>query len=193
MARAPWVVLLLVLFVSVWLACDSQAEHGTNHVAKHGQYCAVDGDCPEGRACRRNSCRTVEEASQFDERWNQRELQAQMDKERALLDQSRVAPSKQAERPPIPSAKNASTNGAGKVRVSVTSGKAPIFAACRLDERLIGGGCRAMDLYATISQSYPSHFDPDDTHGGRWNCDALSSYTEKPLEAYALCQSLGGS
>jgi hypothetical protein len=112
-------------------------------------------------------------------------------REAALLRASGVEPAPPVAEtaPPLESA------GPGAIRVSQTQGRGPLFAACRADERLVGGGCWApSETYkeTAIRQSYPSHFGAVDTVGARWNCGgvATSDYAETDLVAYALCARL---
>lgn len=70
------------------------------------------------------------------------------------------------------------------VRVVHTSSRGTALAACREDERLVGGGCRSS---ANVRGSYPSHAGASDTVGARWNCEAGGP---AEVEAWALCQAL---
>jgi hypothetical protein len=74
--------------------------------------------------------------------------------------------------------------GAGpRVRIATTTSSGDSFAACRADERLIGGGCSADNK---LVSSYPSNYGPDDTVGARWKCKGGN----EPITAYALCAKL---
>lgn len=71
------------------------------------------------------------------------------------------------------------------VRVSRTDAIGSGFAACRSDERLIGGSCESK---GTLSSSVPSDFGATDTVGARWICATVDQRV--PLVSYALCQQL---
>lgn len=71
------------------------------------------------------------------------------------------------------------------VRVSRTDATGSGFAACRDDERLIGGACESKGM---LSSSVPSGFGATDTVGARWSCTTTAP--EIPLVSYALCQKL---
>jgi hypothetical protein len=100
------------------------------------------------------------------------------EKEARLLQESGVDGGPKAERavePPGPGS---------RVRVATGTAIGTSFAACRSDERLIGGGCKGdVDLRA----SYPSAHGDQDTVGARWNCETARS---KEIIAYALCGSV---
>lgn len=188
--RIRWVYGAAALFVVSWLGCSPG----------QGEPCAPDSGCAGGLLCLESVCRTADEAAELFQRRAERveaRHAARLAKEAKevealrLLAQSGVISTDQVERPPERPAESPTEAGPGTVRVSRTNGKAPIFAACRPDERLLAGGCRGLDTYVRISASYPSHYGATDTLGGRWNCDAQSTYVDKPLEAYALCQSTG--
>jgi integration host factor subunit beta len=60
-----------------------------------------------------------------------------------------------------------------------------VNAACKPDERLVGGGCRAE---YPLPSSYPSGHSAEDTVGARWNCTVSMGNHE--VTAYALCSKL---
>ncbi len=75
--------------------------------------------------------------------------------------------------------------GAGtRVRTATVKAIETAFAACRADERMVGGGCYSLEA---IRGNYPSGHGPDDTVGARWNCIALGKVE---ITAYALCGKL---
>ena len=81
------------------------------------------------------------------------------------------------------------TVAAGRVRTVVTEGRRPLFAACRADERLTGGGCQLPGATTgSVRPSYPSHVGRDDTLGAGWNCQLESQYSSLPMRAHAMCQ-----
>lgn len=68
-----------------------------------------------------------------------------------------------------------------------------VFAACKANERLLGGGCQTEWL--DLRESYPEATKPGDTIGGRWHCrfgetDAPLATADSVQQASALCQSL---
>lgn len=74
--------------------------------------------------------------------------------------------------------------GAGlPVRVVTVESKGPGLAACRDDERLIGGGCNSSNYV----RSSPAGFSGADTVGARWNCPAAKN---QKVTSFALCQKL---
>ncbi len=80
--------------------------------------------------------------------------------------------------------------GAGaQVRVAKTVATQSGFAACRTDERLIGGGCEVEKpgFRRALASSYPSGHSEQDTVGARWNCEAEARFE---VTAYALCEKL---
>jgi hypothetical protein len=201
-----------LLGLAAWLVAI--AWQGCEFKADHGERCIRETDCAEGLVCAALFCRTPGDARQIEalqeqilqqqqqsnalaQQFKEQQLLAQAAaeqvKEQRLLAQSGVEPAKGAERPPetSPEPSPPGTASIGRVRVSRTEGQPPIFAACRDDEQLVGGGCRALDLYSTVSQSFPVHFDPLSTRGARWACDARSKHVKKQIEAYALCQAIG--
>ncbi len=85
-----------------------------------------------------------------------------------------------------PVAENEPAVGGGlAVRVSRTDSIGSGFAACRVDERLIGGSCESK---GTLTTSVPRDFSATDTVGARWTC--ATNTKETPLVSYALCQQL---
>ena len=106
-----------------------------------------------------------------------------------LLRQSGVNPPRLAEAAPdaaLPAI--AGPPAPGAVRVAHTHGRGRIFAACRGDERLLGGGCEVSEQNETISASHPEVApQATDTMGARWICAARSELSR--VQAYALCQS----
>jgi hypothetical protein len=110
--------------------------------------------------------------------------------ERRFLEQSGVAAA--AEQAPAAADDPTRPPAAGAVRIVHTAtGRASswTFAACRPDERLVGGGCKLNDKVILTLDSYPSHGSANDTVGARWNCGSRGPGI-LDLEAYALCQRL---
>lgn len=60
------------------------------------------------------------------------------------------------------------------------------IAACRADERMIGGGCEGAGLEA----NRPAAFSGSDTVGARWECRSADRKAE--VTAFALCTALPG-
>ncbi len=134
--------------------------------SKSGESCANQDHCLAGSTCIDGTCLDLE---------GQRKRAARIETE--LLAQSGIPRDRTAvERPAHPP-------GPGqRVRTARAKGKNRVFAACRDDERLIGGGCDA------LVPSYPSDFSADDTVGARWNCNNTGGIGEH--SAYALCMKL---
>ena len=158
----------------------------------HGDLCDPSRPCRSGLVCHGVVCKTPQEVATFE-----RELAADTAKAEAaerkkqlqLLEASGVDPSPTAERP-APEVAPGEPAKAGSIRVSHTEGNSPIFAACRADERLLGGGCHPGSTSVAVQSSYPSEFDVRDTVGARWNCVGHSDFSPMEMEAYALCQRL---
>lgn len=134
-----------------------------------GDTCNEDADCRKGNVCtEKKLCESAEKLAA---------------KEAELLEQSGVEESPALE-------KAAHPPGPGRrVRVAAASAKDEAFAACRADERLVGGGCRVTPKFNDVSMfeaSYPSDFGPDDTVGARWRCKVPG----REMTAYALCERL---
>ncbi len=143
--------------------------------------CGVDADCATSLTClpSRRTCAAADHPELVAAR------AAARDAQQRLLAQSGVQPDTVAEAPAGPP-----QPGAVRV-VRTTSDGTPIqlFAACRADERLLGGGCKLLDRkYTMVIDSYPSHHGQADTIGARWNCGPAENTV--PLEAYAMCQRL---
>jgi hypothetical protein len=144
-----------------------------------GESCAKNDHCESGE-CAALKCISKEEAEAMRRAEEKR-------KERKLLEESRVedtrieSETERAEQVAPPA-------GPGlPVRVVRTSQRNKAFAACRMDERLIGGGCKAEDA---VFDSYPSGHGETDTVGARWNCRSNPYEEYSAVEAYALCQKL---
>ncbi len=169
---------------------------GCSRSTEKERACELDDDCKSGHACHNKRCRPWLEVKAYrdkeDKEMARRQATKQKLKEAELLRQSGIQPDSSPGPAEAPLKKKVTRTRAapGAVRVVETRGKAPIFAACRADERLIAGGCRARDSYVTIRSSYPSRHSGADTIGARWNCDGASTYVNMPMSAYALCQSL---
>ncbi|MCL4228261.1 MAG: hypothetical protein KJZ91_27665 [Myxococcales bacterium] len=113
-------------------------------------------------------------------------------REAEVLARSGVTTPTRAEAPAAP----AGPDAAGAVRVVRVSNDAvhpTVFAACRADERLVGGGCRLLTPGLTmVLDSFPSHHGESDTLGARWNCGRVPP-DRWELEAFALCQRVIGA
>jgi len=143
-----------------------------------GDLCKGDHQC-KGLTCYADRCMTKSEA----ETARQRDA---ADKETRLLAESGVAIDGGVA---IETAVAPPGQGA-RVRTVQTTAARSAFAACRADERLVGGGCRA-DRFLT--SSYPSGNSKVDTVGARWNCelhddDDKNRDKEQSVTAYALCE-----
>ncbi|MBT8492476.1 MAG: hypothetical protein KJO07_05415 [Deltaproteobacteria bacterium] len=160
-----------------WRCRSKFCENGKCRVsARLGEPCQRDQHCEEGNRCRSDKCVTAATAIEIDRALAQAE-------ERKLLEESSVEPEVakaeveklEAQLPPT---------GAGlPVRVARTRRVRKVFAACRRNERLVGGGCKGAKA---LLESFPSHSGEDDTVGARWNCTSETG----AIEAYALCQRL---
>jgi hypothetical protein len=141
-----------------------------------GTACEANRHCIAGLVCGEGQCVTPDEVERALAVQRQREERAEeRAKEARLLVESGITEAPQAEKPvhsPGPGA---------RVRVVSTTAKASAFAACRADERLIGGGC------SVAGASYPSAHGEEDTVGARWNCKPQLS---SGVTAYALCSKL---
>lgn len=71
------------------------------------------------------------------------------------------------------------------IRVVEIEHKGFALAACKGDERLVGGGCDG----GSMVSNRPTAFGPDDTIGARWRCQAAKRSI--PVKAFALCAKLG--
>lgn len=122
-----------------------------------GHECVDSGDCESGLVCRRLRCALADEAT------------------RQLLSQS-GAIDDTAERPVV---------GGQPVKVRTASADDHAFAACRPDERLLGGGCSGGHEGEDTRhlRSWPDGFTEDDTLGARWYCLGTGR-----VNAFALCQ-----
>jgi hypothetical protein len=144
----------------------------------HGSPCFQDRQCVEyGDTCVLGTCNDPAARAKWAEERRaieQRERDAQAAKKEAdMLAASGVQPTAEA-------APRAAAAGP-RVRTATVTGKQEVFAACRSDERLVGGGCKSDYL---LANSYPSETSTDDTVGARWNCKANS---RDDITAYALC------
>jgi hypothetical protein len=74
-----------------------------------------------------------------------------------------------------------------RVRTVTVTAEESAFAACKADERLVGGGCKPASTKQPPLASYPAGHGPEDTVGARWNC--LTGAGEQ-ITAYALCAKL---
>jgi len=141
-------------------------------LSQYEAHCVAGLSCADDGLCRSPADLAAQQAARETRR------------EQAMLAASGVDSSE----PDVPLAEAPLHAGPGlPVRVASARAKAhKALAACRPDERLIGGGCNAS---TPMLRSFPSHFGESDTVGARWNCEATSG-GDDVLEAYALCQAL---
>lgn len=135
--------------------------------AKRGERCTKELLCEKDFGCLDGAC--VPQA----------ELDAanKLAKEREMLAQSGAGP------PSAEKVAAAPARGAGQpVRVVEVKEKGYALAACRADERLIGGECDG-----SAYSSRPANFGPTDTVGARWECKGAP---DVEVTAFALCASL---
>ncbi len=194
---------LALVLAAVGASCDAggSADQAGDHCFKES--------CAEGLVCHRYKCMASADIAAYDVAEDERQrLQAEQrliaarDKESRLLRESGRKVAIAVEEPVAVDASKTTGKaamatpesiGAGAIRVVHTAGLAPIFAACRDDERLVSGGCSIKNSDAAITYSYPSHFSEHDTLGARWNCHGDASIVKKDMEAYALCARLGAA
>jgi len=165
-----------------------------------GQACSTHQDCAAGRSCFHSHCRAkggdhamcvddtdcVQPLTCFEQTClppdgiaaRQREVAA-AEENRLLaasgIDAGAGSVAEKAIAPPGPGT---------RVRTVVTTGTHAAFAACRADERLVGGGC---DTARALEGNFPSGNSAEDTVGARWNCRMR---WEESVTAYALCEKL---
>jgi hypothetical protein len=154
---------LAVLAVLAALACD-----GDGPDADLGDACSSGHDCEAlgaDRVCYEKRCVTA------------------ADYERRTQEASRV----QSGLPPAqPELAEPTLVGGFNVRVQRAEGEGRVFAACRADEFLVGGGCSVVD--ATHG---PVEERAGTTRGGHWLCEYkghdLQHAAGIKLSAFALC------
>jgi hypothetical protein len=151
---------------------DMQCFRGTcRRLGAAGVVCDLDGDCGDSMHCVDNTCMSDDDVNKRETRLAAEERQRDAAAERRMLTESGVKPDpKQVEKATRPPGRGQ------RVRTVSVSGEGSAFAACRSDERLVGGGCKPDAV------GYPSDYSPDDTVGARWNC--TNGYD---VTAYALC------
>lgn len=138
-----------------------------------GDACDGDGDCTSGLTCVDTKCFTDEQVRAREAQLAEDARKAAAAEEARMLGESGVkADPKVVERVTPPPGRGQ------RVRTVTVTGRGMAFAACRADERLVGGGCKP------DSAGYPSGFSADDTVGARWNCEGYEVTT------YALCMKL---
>ncbi len=148
-------------------ACDSVEDCLANHAC-------MDNTCLDAEGQRQRTARLAEENRKHAARLAEENRKYAAAEEARMLEQSGVKPVRTAEKLVHPP-------GAGqRVRTATAQGNNRVFAACRVDERLVGGGCDRADV-----ASFPSEFSASDTVGARWNCNGANDVT-----AYALCAKL---
>ncbi|MGC4091319.1 MAG: hypothetical protein QM756_26260 [Polyangiaceae bacterium] len=162
--------------------CDY--EHGASCIrnvcqptgTKPGDPCGL---CAVGLTCVDRQCLDPEGERRHAEAKAAAARKAEADKDAQMLAASGVDASPTAEvaaHPPGPGT---------RVRTVEVTAKLRAFAACKPDERLVGGGCRAE---YPLPSSYPSGHSAEDTVGARWNCTVSMGNHE--VTAYALCSKL---
>lgn len=148
-----------------------------------GERCLGTSDCAGHMPCFANACVTRERHAQLleEERVKAEAAQrkAEAEKEARLLREGGIIDTPIAEapttmQPPGPGA---------RIRTVTLRANGTVFAPCKPDERLVGGGCRS--TYALI-ETYSSHHGDQDTMGGRWNCGIREAGSE--VTAFAYCQ-----
>lgn len=149
-------------------------------------------DCGQNLVCFEGRCRSpryVQVETRRRAALAAQETAVDRRREERLLRQSGVDPHRLAEAAPDAALPAAGPSSPGTVRIARTHGKGRIFAACRDDERLLGGGCDVAEQNWTISGSYPEVAPgATDTTGARWICVPRSELSH--VKAYALCQRL---
>jgi hypothetical protein len=148
-----------------------------------GQACRTSRDCSGDLRCVADRCLVEADARK---EWQQEAARAaaatrkaRADEEARLLAESGIASTEPTvERGALPAGPGAT------VRVVTTTAKETAFAACRAEERLVGGGCKGD--FATHN-SFPSGHSSEDTVGARWNC---TTGGQVQITSYALCQKL---
>lgn len=137
---------------------------------KAGESCGGDdGWCDQGLTCHEKRCITIDA-------WKAIEVEKLAIKEAQQIKQAGgKAPAAETQPPATGPAPR------GAVRVVELKDKGFAVAACRADERLIGGGCEGLELVA----DRPDRYSQVDTAGSTWRCK--SSRPENPVTAFALC------
>lgn len=142
---------------------------------KAGEPC---GRCETGLTCHHSKCLTEPQIATAKAAAAEAARKRAAEKEAHMLEQSGVASTPAAEvttPPPGPGT---------RIRTVKVTAKDSAFAACKLDERLVGGGC---DAPHPAAGSFPSGTGADDTVGARWNCRVGPGHE---VTAYALCARL---
>ena len=144
-----------------------------------GSPCSQDQHCTAyGATCVLGTCGDHVAASKWREERSAIEVRSKAEAkaklEAEMLAASGVEPTAEVAPPPGPA-------DGPHVRTANATGYTSAFAACRSDERLVGGGCKT-DY--SLQESYPSEVTADDTVGARWNCKANAHVS---ITAYALC------
>ena len=177
--------LIAVLGVGLLAGCSKK---------ERGQKCYNDDECKEGLTCTMLKCWTPEDVAEWHRQLAEEQegaKRAEMRRNQNMLKQSGVEVAAQVERPAAPADATAvgpGAGGPGAVRVAHTKSQGKlVFAACRPEERLVGGGCLTSSDDTVLWGSYPSDFGAADTLGARWNCQGKSKYVDYELEAFALC------
>ncbi len=190
------VLLVCAVLASAACAKKEAASAPPLPMGSEGAACAY--GCNEGLSCTpiSNVCGKPDHPEHTVKR------QADAERERAYLAQSGVQPPAHAEQPPVPppAALPVTTDGSmavpaatGAVRVvrASTGGKSPwVFAACRADERLVGGGCTPAKGNWSAIPGHLSGESATDTVGARWNCGWREATHDQAIEAFAMCQRL---
>lgn len=138
---------------------------------KSDDACDSDDDCRDGLRCVEYTCLTPAGLRALGAKRDARNEARMLAESGVPIDPKQV---EKAVPPPGPGQ---------RVRTVKITAKRFAVAACKFEERLVGGGCNASE----VKSSYPSGQSDEDTVGARWNCtvDAYVSVT-----AYALCMRL---
>lgn len=157
--------------------------------AGHGDACSNEPPlrrCAEGLTCLDDRCSTAAEIAARRERekreLERRRLELVRERERRMFEKSGVDKPARAPAEKVAAPKKVRHPGAA-VRVVEVSEDGYAFAACRSNERLIGGECSG-----AAASSRPDNFTEADTVGARWVCKATATWRE--VTAIALCAAL---
>ncbi len=141
-----------------------------------GGKCDAQEDCATGNTCIERVCLDPAGVKRHEAALAEAARKAQAEKEARMLAESGVSNAAPAAEvgayPPGPGT---------RVRTAKVTAPDSAFAACKADERLIGGGCQSEQ---PVTGNYPSGQGTEDTVGARWNCTGAGV---KDVTAYALC------
>jgi hypothetical protein len=148
--------------------------------SKREEACEAQTDCDYGLQCELKKCLDEAGIKREQAKADAEQRVRDAEQERSMLEQAGAAPAagsaavEKAAFPPGPGT---------RIRTATITGKQFAIAACKADERLESGGCKAEHVLA----SYPSGQSELDTVGARWNC-TVGKLEE--VTAYALCSKL---